>query len=536
MKQGAKLAITCCCFLLFFGCKPSQNSSQSIHLPTVSEANPKGRLVLNIGAEPTFFNPLLYTDSASATVVDFVFNGLIAVNEKLEFIPDLASQWDISDNGLIYTFHLRPNVFWHDGKPFTANDVKFTFDTLLSPKTQTVRRSSYIINGKPIKVTILDLYTVQFTLPEPFAPILSALSIGILPQHILEKQNINTTKFNEHPIGTGPFKLISYERGDHILLERNPNYFKGAAKLEKVYLKIIPNENSAKVAFETGQLDETSVQPRDFSRFQQRGNYNLFRWSALNYTYMGLNLDHAVLKELAVRQAIAHAINRDQLVNSVLRQFGQVANIPMAPASWAFTPEKPLYNYSPSYSIQLLNNAGWELGTNGYRHKKNIPCEFRLMISQGNNEREQAALIIQDALKKVGIKVQIQTMEWASLVQKLDQPKKDFDAVIIGWSLGIDPDSYSIWHSSQYPNGLNFVHYNNTTVDALLVKARREMIPRKRKDLYQQTYNHIVQDVPYIFLWYPDQLVATQRYIGGISPKPGPMGLFVQLENVFSIR
>jgi peptide/nickel transport system substrate-binding protein len=509
----------------------------SIALPVLSDANLDGKLILNVGAEPSTFNPLLYTDSASGEIIDYIFNGLIKINESLEFEPDLAEKWTISEDGLTYRFYLRRDVQWHDGQPFSVDDVAFTIDRLLDKKTNTVRRSNYVINGKPIAYKVINDYQINFILPEPFAPFLSNISTGIIPKHRLENQDINSSDFNKNPIGTGPYVFDNYRRGTHIKLIRNDKFYRGKPRIKEVYFKIIPDQNAGLLAFKAGELDLSSIPPKDYHKLKEANDFNVFSWESLSYTYLGFNLDHPLLSQKPIREAIALAIDKQILVDVIFKGLAKPAHIPMSPVSWAYSDQFKTYDYLPTKASKILDDNGWILDQKKLvRQKGEQELAFNILVNQGNKEREKAAVIIQDALKKVGIKVDITIMEWSSLLKKITGETKEFDSLIIGWSLGIDPDGYNIWHSSQYPKGFNFVHYQNKLVDKLLVDARRETNQDERKLLYEKIFNNITKDLPYVFLWYPQSLVAAQRYVGGISERPGPTGLFVELENVFVTR
>ncbi|NQY73837.1 MAG: peptide-binding protein, partial [Candidatus Margulisbacteria bacterium] len=426
---------------------------------------------------------------------------------------------------------------WHDGAPFSADDVVFTFNTLLDPKTNTVRRSSYIIDGVPIQFKKMGTHIFQATLPKPFAPVLVRLSIPILPKHILEKENINQASFNRKPVGTGPFKFEEWKSGQYIRLSRNDQYFGKKPLLKGIILKMIPDTNTALVALEKGEIDTSGIPPKDYERYQSKNNLDIYRFSQLNYTYMGFNLKSPLFSDHKVRIAISHAINRDTLVKNVLKGFGRPAYLPTSPVMWSYPNESKIekYGYNPEKSIQILQEIGYKKNTKtGIFEKKGIPLEFTVMMGKGSQVGEKSAQIIQQFLTNVGIKMKLQMMEWSSFNKLLDEHKdpKDFDAVILGWSLGLDPDAYSIWHSSQYPKGFNFIGYQNETVDKLLVDGRLEVERGKRKVIYGKLYSEIAKDVPYYFLFYPDSLVAVNSRVKGLS-SPGPAGLFNNIENVY---
>jgi len=520
MKKCAALLLL---LMLAAGCAgPGPQQAKSIRLPSEANADANGRLIFALAGEVSVLNPILSTDTTSSAVEGAIFTGMTRVNEKLEVVPDLAESWQVSKDGKVWTFNLRRGIQWHDGFPFTAHDVVFTFNSILNPKINSVRRSDYIIDGQPIKFKALDNFTVQAILPKPFAPFLARSGMSVIPKHLLEDKDINTADFNRQPVGTGPFKFKEWVTGDHVALVRNDNYYLGKPKLAEILYKIIPNENSILVALEAGEVDEAGIPPKDYTRMKAKAGINVFEYDSLVYTYLGFNLANPKFQDKRVRQALAYATNKKQLVSLIFKGLASPAYAPSAPISWAYNDNVPKYEYDPEKAGQLLKDAG----------AQNL--EFTILVNQGNKEREKAAVILQQQYKKVGVKVNIRVMEWSALLKIVNAPTgpKDFEAVLMGWSLGLDPDSYSIWHSSQYPRGFNFVDYNNPEVDQLLQLGRVTMDKEQRKQIYAKIWQLIADDQPYIFLWYPKSVAGIRERVGGLS-EPGPAGLFLHLEDVF---
>jgi peptide/nickel transport system substrate-binding protein len=482
----------------------------------------EGVLRFSLGGEVSVLNPILSTDTASSAVEGTIFTGMVKVNEKLEMVPDLAERWDVSKDGKIWTFHLRKDVKWHDGVPFTAEDVKFTFDSILDPKVNSVRRSDYIIDGKPIQFKVVDKYTLQAVLPKPFAPFLVHAGMSVIPKHLLEGKDINTAEFNRKPVGTGPFIFKEWKSGDHVTVVRNANYYLGKPLLKEIVYKVIPDENSALVALEAGEIDDSGIPPKDYKRMKTVKGIDVYEYDVLLYTYLGLSLANPKFADRRVRQALAYATDKNQLVNLIFRGLASPAYAPSAPVSWAYSDNVPKYPYNLEKAKRLLKEAGTE------------NLEFTILVNQGNKEREKAAVILQQQYKKIGVKVNVRVLEWSALLKVINAPKdpKDFDAVIIGWALGLDPDAYSIWHSSQYPKGFNFIKYKNPEVDRLLEEGRTTVEKSERKKIYAKLWKIIAEDQPYVFLWYPKAVEGVSDKIGGLS-KPGPAGLFLNIEKVF---
>ena len=514
--------------ILFISCQPNQTN------------NNKDLLVLHLGGEPTYLNPILSTDSPSSSVEGLVFSGLFRTNSDLELEPDLLESYTVNSKGTHYTFKLKKNIMWHDGQPFTSHDVKFTFDKILDKTTNTVRRSNYILNGTPVIFNVIDDYSIEAILPQPFAPFLLRMAMGILPKHIFENEDINKSKFNRSPIGTGPYKFKTWQSAQYIQLERNENYHFTTPKTKQIIMKIIPDSNTALLALEKGEVDESGIPAKDFHRYTSSKSIDIHRYYDLVYTYLGFNLKHRFFSDQTVRQAIAHAIDKTVIVNGVLKDFGIPADIPSSPVLWSYPNQDriPKFEFNPEKATQLLVDAGFKLNPQTkIIEKDGVPFSFKIITNKGNKNREKAAQIIQQMLGNIGIDVKIQLLEWSSFIKIVNENKspKDYDAVILGWSLGLDPDGYSIWHSTQYPQGFNFIGYKNSAVDQLLEKGRITINQAKRKEIYETIYENIANDIPYLFLYFPETLLGINKRVKGLS-EAGPAGLMNPIENVYLVN
>ena len=339
--------------VLFISC---QNNSQK---PSTN----KELMFLHLGGEPTYLNPILSTDSPSSSVEGLIFSGLFRTNSDLELEPDLVETYKVNNEGTRYTFKIKENIKWHDGAPFTAHDVKFTFDKILDKTTNTVRRSGFILDGKPIQFNVINDHTIEALLPKPFAPFLIRMAMGILPKHLLENQDINKSSFNRAPIGTGPYKFKTWQSAQFIHLEKNPNYHFGPPNVQNIIMKIIPDSNTALLALEKGEVDESGIPAKDFSRYSDSTKINIYRYYDLVYTYLGFNLKHPFFSNTKVRKAIAYAVDKEAIVNGVLKSFGIAANIPSSPVLWSYPNEKniPKFNHDKNKAKQLLSEAGFKL-------------------------------------------------------------------------------------------------------------------------------------------------------------------------------
>jgi len=498
----------------FTACK--QNNNPQLQSSSSLPAYDDTFIESSIG-DASYLNPVLASDSASSSINGMVFNGLVKYNAQIQLVGDLAEKWEISKDGLVFTFYLRKNVKWHDGQAFTAEDVLYTFERLIDPEVKTPHSSSY---EKVKKVELLDPYTLRILYKEPYVPALESWGIGIIPKHIFK--GAKGKEFNEHPankkpIGTGPYIFKEWRVDEKIALEANPKYFDGRPHIAKYVFRIIPDNAVEFLELRNKSIDTMVLTPDQYHAYPEFfEEYKKYRFPRAAYTYLGFNLNHPIFKEKLVRLALAHALQKKELVQAVLLGMGQSATGPFLPLSWSFNSEVKDFEYNPKLSKQMLQEAGWQdLNQDGILEKDGKNFEFTLMTNQGNKMRALTAEIIQEQLKKVGIKMNIRIVEWSTFIKNFID-KKNFEAIILGWALSPDPDIYNIWHSSQKKDGqYNFVSYQNLEVDALLEEGRKTFDQQKRKEIYRKVHGLVHDDIPYIFLFYPDFLpVVQERFVG----------------------
>ena len=466
-------------------------------------------IISSIG-DASFLNPVLAQDSASSDINSFVFNGLIKYNRDLNgFVGDLAESWKVEyGSEPVITFHLRKGVLWHDGKEFTADDVKFTYDKIMDPKTNTVRRSSYELVKK---AEVLDPYTFRVTYTQPFSPGLESWSIGIIPKHLLEKVDINTAPFNRRPIGTGPFRFVEWVSDEKIVVEANLRYFEGRPHLDGINYRIIPEAALNEMEILTRGIDYSGIFPYAYSRMKQVPFIQVYSQPSIGYTYIGYNLKNPLFQDRRVRQAFTYAINREAIVQYVLYGLGEVAKGPFPNHLWYSNPHVKPLPYDPVKARQLLSEAGWkDKNSDGILVKDGKPFKITLITNSGNDTRRDVGVLVQRQLREIGIDVTLELYEWSVFLKDFINARH-FDACILGWSLSVDPDAYEIWHSSQIEKGFNFTSYRNPEVDRLWEEGRREYDMEKRKEIYWRIEELIAEDQPYTFLFVPLGISALQK-------------------------
>jgi len=469
--------------------------------------------------------PILSTDSSSHGISRLVFNGLVKYDRDLNLVGDLAESWDISPDGLAITFHLRKNVRWHDGKPFTADDVLYTYRVTIDPATPTAYAGDFL-NVK--KAEALDPHTFRVSYEKPFAPALASWGAAILPRHLLEGRDITKSPLTRHPVGTGPFLFREWVTGAKIVLASNPDYFEGRPFLDGYIMRVIPDLSTMFLELRAGGIDQMNLTPLQYARQTENAlfkkNYNKYRYLSFSYTYLGYNLKNPLFQDRRVRQAISHAVNKEEIIEGVLLGLGQVATGPIKPGTWAWNPDVKRYPYDPKRARSLLAEAGWrDTDGDGKIDRDGRPFVFEIVTNQGNEVRAKCAEIIQRRLADIGMEVKIRIIEWAAFINDFIN-KGRFDATILGWTITMDPDPYDVWHSSKTkPGELNFISYQNPEVDELLEKGRSTFDQEERKKYYDRFQEILAEDQPYTFLYVPDALpIISSRFLG---IEPAPIGI-----------
>lgn len=479
--------------------------------------------------------PMLASDSASHRIAGLIFNGLVKYDKNLNLVGDLAKSWEVSPDGLTITFHLREGVKWHDGREFTVDDVLFGFRTITDKNTRTAYAGDFL---EVKEARAVGRYGLRVTYKRPFAPGLASWgSLVVLPKHLLEGQDINKTPLSRRPIGTGPFRFREWKTGEKIVLEANPTYFEGRPYLDGYVFRIIPDPATMFLELKAGGLDLMNLTPLQYTRqtetYKMRRDFRKYQYLAFGYTYLGYNLRDPKFKDRRVRQAISHAIDKREIIEGVLLGLGLEATGPYKPDTPWYNPNVKKYPYDMAEAKRLLAEAGWKIAP-GERvlRKEGQTFEFTILTNQGNEARAKCAEIIQRKLKEVGIQTKIRTVEWAAFINDFID-KRNFEAVILGWSLGQDPDLFDIWHSSKVKEKeLNFISYNNPEVDELLARGRYTFDPKIRKACYDRVQEILAEDQPYTFLYVPYALPVISARFQGIEPAPAGIGHNMEKWNV----
>jgi peptide/nickel transport system substrate-binding protein len=471
--------------------------------------------------------PNITSDQSSHEIGGLIYSTLMRTDKLLRPEGELAEQWEVSKDELTITFYLRKGVKWHDGEEVTAADVDFTYRYMIDPKTPT----AYAEDFRQVKRgEIIDPYTYRVTYEKPYAPGLLSWGMWVLPRHILEPAwktgvDLRTTRQNQFPVGSGPYRFVEWKTGEKIVLTANPEYFEGRPYINRVVYRIIPDQSTIFLELKSQNIDQAGLSPIQYRRqteypaFQKA--FHRYRYVSNSYGYLGFNLRDPRFQDKRVRHAMAHAINKQELIDGVLLGLGRPAVGPYKPGTWWYKDDMPTFPFDPERAKALLAEAGWKTtNSEGILEKDGQPFGFTIRTNQGNPVRQQTAEIIQRRLRAVGIDARIHIVEWAAFINTFIR-KRDFEAIILGWGLGLDPDQYLIWHSSQTGSEeLNHISYRNPKVDALLEAGRRTFDQERRKAIYGELQDVLAEDQPVIFLYVPDALPVVSARVRGIEPAP----------------
>ncbi|MCB1213879.1 MAG: peptide-binding protein [Deltaproteobacteria bacterium] len=485
----------------------------------------------HIGAEPDTLNRLTSTDAYSSTINSYIFDSLLERDNKtLDWIPKLAHSWEISEDKLQYTFWLREDVYWHDGKKFTADDVIYTFEKIQDPKVNTPHTRVYYQDVD--RVEKIDDFTVRFTYKKPYFKALGILAgIPIVPKHIFETdQDFNNHTAGRKPIGNGPYRFVEWKTGKHIVLVRNEDYWDTdhLPEIKKIVFKIIADDTLALKKLKKGELDYAGLTPIAWEKQTNSEKFNRdfvkHKYYSMVYRYIGWNLRKPFFSDKRVRQALTHLTNRQGILEKLEFGLGKITTGPLWPLGDFYNHQLKPREFNIKKAIELLEEAGWvDSNGNGIRDKDGVEFEFTFLIPSGRDFYEKLATILKKDLEKAGISMKIENMEWSIFVQKLHT--REFDAVSLAWSGGgFDEDPYQIWHSSQAESGSNFIGFKNPEADYLLEVARTTFNKEERVGLYRLFHEIIYEEQPYTFLYTGMSLVARHRrfhnvhvYKGGLD-------------------
>lgn len=464
-------------------------------------------IVSRLPVEMATLNPLLSSHDAYAkTITDLIYEGLLKRdNETWEMKPNLAESYEISEDKLIFTFLLRSNVNFSDGVPFTSGDVKFTFDILMDPKSDSMPLRNYFENVERCEAP--DEHTVRFVCKEPYFKTLISLGedLKVLPKHIFSAGDFNTHPNNRHPIGTGPFVFESWETNQQVVVGRNEKYWGVKPHVLKRQYKVITDDNAALQVLQRGDLDIMGMTPDQWVSAAVNApafeaNFYKLTYYIPSHGYIGWNMRRPLFRDKNVRQAMTMLLDRQTILETIFHGLGVEVTNCFFFDSLEYNKDLVPWPFDPPRARKQLEDAGWvDSDGDGVRERDGQKFEFEFLVYSGSPEVEALATVFKEELQKAGVKMNIRLLEWATFAETVQ--KLNFDAMIMGWQLDPEQDPYQLWHSSQSEQGSNYPGFKNGEVDKIIEEARKEFDAQKRSKMYHRMSAIIYDEQPYTFLY-----------------------------------
>lgn len=469
-------------------------------------------LIYAIAAQPSTLIPLQAVDIVSRWAVELLYDGLVDINDRMEVVPALAERWDVSADGLVYTFHLRSDVRWHDGTLLTAEDVARTYRVLLDPTASVaVPRADYQAIAA---VEAPDSGTVVLRLSAPDASLLSKLVLGIA------RETGGSQPARGPAMGTGPFMLREWQAGDRLVFDRHDAYFAGRPGLRTLTWQVVPDTAAQVLLLEDGGVDGALLTAAtDAQRLMSRQVFRVYAVPGGNLQ-ISLQLANPLFQDVRVRQALALALDRQSMVSGLVGGDGTLSAGDILPISWAYNPAAAtVYPYDPAAARELLAQAGWQPGSDGILSKDGRRLSFVLLTDAGDRLRREVALMVRQQWAQVGVETELLFLERTTMVMERVL-KGQFDAALLQSSVRADPDLSRRFHSRSISQGQNFLSYRNPALDALLDAALRQSGQAERAALYREAQMVLARDAPQINLFYPTAFLVMRSDVAGVNPSP----------------
>ena len=491
--------------------------------PPARAGTPAAPAEVTIRRPPRIKLTLSEVDQDFFAGLDRLLGGYVRRLNPLRFIaaPDpalaravAAEKLPATEENPVIVFTLRRGVRFHDGHELDSGDVRFTYETIVDPRNLSPRVPDF----EPVKsVETPDRFTVRVTYKRLFQPGFESWGMGILPEHLLNRERlrrealasgkdpetfgVRDSAFNRRPVGTGLFRFVAWKTDQFIALSRFDDYWEGPANFKEYLMRIVPDLLTTELTFYAGSSDAYAAQPHQVARLRDDPRFHATSLLALGYTYIGYNMRRPIFQDPRIRRALGMAINTDEIIRYVLYGQGERTTGPYPKQTDFYDPSATPLPYDPEGAARLLAEAGWKKNAAGILEKDGTPLAFTIITNSGNEERQAIMVIAQNAWRRLGVKVEALSLEWAVFIRERVN-KADFDAVVLGWSMPLDPDLYKIFHSSQTgPFQLNFVGYTNPRADELMVRIRQEYNEPRQVAMARELHRLIAQDQPYTFLY-----------------------------------
>ncbi len=496
----------------------------------IGEPRSGGQAVIRMTVDPPSLNRLIDSDWWGARISELVYEPLLEMDPyddpDYRYMPVLAKSWEVNEDATEFTFHLRREVKWHDGEPFTSRDVIATFDKVMDPSTRAVHIRSYLQELEEVEA--LDDYTVRFKWKQPYALAMSGMSLGIQPAHIIEPltpgeyNEARTNPLQRSPLGTGPWEFREWASNRRIVLSRNEDYWGDPTYLDRLVFRIVPDDTVAMQLTERGEVDVLAGVTAERwvsmdSKFL-RENYHRSMHHDANYTWIGWNQDLKIFQDMRVRRALSMLIDRPGLIQYIFFGLPVPATCHFYWRSDACDPDLEPLPYDPRAAIALMAEAGWKdtTGDGFLNDERGRPFRFTLMLPAGRATTQRMATKMREDFIRAGVDMRIQQVEWAGFTRRLRE--REFDACSLAWSGGHPHggDPTQIWHSSSVEGGSNYIGFSNEEVDRLIEKARVEMDTDVRNEMWREFSRKIYHEQPYTWLWTGPRLTLIHKRFRGV--------------------
>lgn len=541
--------------LIISGCAPAQPAAPTTPAPEDVTPVSGGRLIVGAISDAKVLNPVLSSDVPSAEVWGRIYESLIRVDPQTgQPQPRLAERYEVAADGKGLTFTLRQGVTWSDGTPFSGEDFRLTAEAVMRSK-KSVRKNMFqdIVGARAFaegKATSIEGISVEgnvltVRLERPYCPALTDLGLfGIIPRSVFGKyidpqdpsKNLDDAPENATPtVGTGPFVFGEWRPNDRIVLRKNERYAFGGPYLDEWVYKVHPDSTALAAALKTGEIDAARVEPKELEGLKQQSSLAFFSYLSPGYTYIAWNQlrgGKEFLQSRNIRQALAYGLDVQSVIDTVMLGEGQRVYAHTPPVSWAYDRAGlSEFPYDPVKARQLIEADGWTAGPDGVYTKGGQRLELTMLTNSGNKVRETLLQVATEQYREIGVAVTPRTEAFEALNDRVGKSKDptygdrgghDYDAAILGWSMGVDPDGYSIWHSSQVKSGLNQVGYQNEAVDRALEAGRTSCGQAERKEAYSTLNRKLSEDQPYNFGFAANTLLFVNKKFQGVAPGPFP--------------
>ncbi|ABR49261.1 extracellular solute-binding protein, family 5 [Alkaliphilus metalliredigens QYMF] len=464
-------------------------------------------------------NPLLNQNRSLFQFYHLVYESLVTFGEDMDMEPLLAERWQVAADGQSIDFQLRDDVYWHDGEPFSGEDVIFTIN-LIKGNPQGIQGSSiYRMSVQQISdARMVDDHTLRVTFTRPFTNGLEVMSFPILPAHLFEGNDIEKFNGEGFPVvGTGAYQFEEYQTRRHMNLERNENYWGARPYIEKIEGKIAPDVESKLSLFDSREIDIIQPNTVDWTKYSDDRDARVFEFVSQNYEFVGFNFNNSLLQDIAVRRAVLYSVDRHKLIKELYLGHGTVVDAPVAPHSWLHDDNNLRYGFDIDTANLNLEEAGYVLSEEGVRtNESGTPLSFNLIINEDNVLRERSAEFIQESLEEIGMTITIEKLEWEEFNERVESGQ--FDLMIGGWELSYVPDLSFAFHSTQRDRA-NYINYHNEEMDDLLEAYFATSNRDAKAEAFSKVEAHIVDEVPYASLFYRNgALIAYDGVKGNIHP------------------